>query len=134
MVARNQSAEDSSPLIQWLPRTAWINGNSADDQLPNYSQGSFMLTTTLNAKAQFSVRYFTLMLHLGLIQANYGPSSMALAYGESTLALSHIAVSTEMALRIYGAKRSNHVGSRRSPRNSVLTSFKPLLRDRTNVL
>jgi hypothetical protein len=55
MVLRNQTVEDASPLISWIPVEQWIDGGAADSERPNYSDGSFRLTTTRGAFASFTV-------------------------------------------------------------------------------
>ncbi|KAG8957010.1 hypothetical protein FRC00_004593 [Tulasnella sp. 408] len=72
MVQRNQTAEDSSPLIKWLPADQWIDGNSADNQLSKYSAGSFRLTTTNGAYAQFSFNGTGVWIY-GAKRGNHGP-------------------------------------------------------------
>ncbi|KAG8955860.1 hypothetical protein FRC04_006307 [Tulasnella sp. 424] len=72
MVQRNQTAEDSSPLIKWLPAGQWIDGTAADDQLPKYSAGSFRLTTTNGAYASFSFNGTGVWIY-GAKRGNHGP-------------------------------------------------------------
>ncbi|KAG9042872.1 hypothetical protein FS837_010292, partial [Tulasnella sp. UAMH 9824] len=72
MVQRNQTAEDSSPLIKWLPEDQWIDGSPADSQLSRYSAGSFRLTTTNGAYAQFSFNGTGVWIY-GAKRGNHGP-------------------------------------------------------------
>lgn len=72
MVQRNQTAEDSSPLIKWVPANQWIDGSPADSELPKYSAGSFRLTTTNSAYASFSFNGTGVWIY-GAKRFNHGP-------------------------------------------------------------
>ncbi|KAG9019891.1 hypothetical protein FRB90_000021 [Tulasnella sp. 427] len=77
MVLRNQTAEDSSPLIKYLPADQWIDGSSADSELPKYSAASFRLTTTNGAYASFSFNGTGAWIY-GAKRANHGPYKCSL--------------------------------------------------------
>ncbi|KAG8902718.1 hypothetical protein FRC01_009491, partial [Tulasnella sp. 417] len=72
MVQRNQTAEDASPLIKWVPADQWIDGSPADSELPKYSAGSFRLTTTNGAYASFSFNGTGVWIY-GAKRFNHGP-------------------------------------------------------------